>query len=139
MRVVIDASVALKWVIRQPATEPNVDQALAILRGIRNRTIEAVAPAHFQAEVLAVVARTRPQRVPITFGILRSAQIEIVASETVLRRAADLTISLQHHLFDTLYHAVALETGATLVTSDQVYFGKAAGLGNIQLLSAFAV
>lgn len=139
MKVVIDASVTIKWVIRQPETEPNVDQALAILRGLRNRTIEAFAPAHFQAEVLAVVARNRPQRVPITFGILRSAQIEIIVTETVLRRAADLTISLQHHLFDTLYHAVALEMGATLVTADQAYFGKAAGLGNIQLLSAFEV
>ncbi len=139
MRVVIDASVAIKWVIRQPATEPNGDQALAILRGLRNRTIEALVPAHFQAEVLAVVARTRPQRVPITFGILGSAPIELVATEAVLRRAADLTISLQHHLFDTLYHAVALEKGATLVTADQVYFGKAADLGNIRLLSGFAV
>ncbi len=139
MRGVIDASVALKWIIRQPETEPNVDQALAVLRGIRIRTIEAIAPAHFVAEVLAVVARTRPQRVPITFGILRSAHIEIVATDMVLRRAAELTIGLQHHLFDTLYHAVALETGATLVTADQFYFGKASGLGNIQLLSAFAV
>ena len=139
MKVVIDASVAINWVIRQPEAQPNVDQALGVLRCIRNRTIEAIAPAHFHAEVLAVVARTRPQRVPITFAILRSAQIEIVATETVLRRASDLTIRLQHHLFDTLYHAVALETGATLVTADQVYFGKAAGLGNIQLLSAFAV
>lgn len=138
MKVVIDASVAIKWVIRQPATEPNVDEALMILRGIRNRAIEALAPAHFPAEVLAVVARTRPHRVPITFGILRSAQIEIVSTETALRRAAHLTISLQHHMFDTLYHAVALETGAALVTADQAYFTKARSLGSIQLLSSFS-
>lgn len=138
MKVVIDASVAIKWVIRQPATEPYVDQALAILRGIRTGTFEALAPVHFPAEVLAVIARTRPQRVPITFGILKSVQIGIMSSETALRRAAGLTITLQHHMFDTLYHATAIETGATLVTADQVYFGKASGLGSIQLLSAFA-
>lgn len=137
MKIVVDASVAVKWVMRQPATEPNLDQALAILRGIRAGTYKALAPAHFMTEVLAVIARQRPQRVPITFGILRTVAFEVVASEMVLRRAADLAISLNHHLFDTLYHAVAIETGTTLVTSDAVYFGKAAGRGNIRMLSSF--
>ena len=50
-----------------------------------------------------------------------------------------MAISLQHHMFDTLYHAVALEVGATLVTADKVYFGKAVGQGNIAMLSAFDV
>ena len=56
-----------------------------------------------------------------------------------MKRAADLSIELNHHLFDTLYHAVALEEGATLVTADEVYFAKATGLGNIQRLADFAV
>jgi predicted nucleic acid-binding protein len=42
-----------------------------------------------------------------------------IAGAPVLRRAADLSIALHHHLFDTLYHAVALQEGATLVTADQ--------------------
>ena len=56
-----------------------------------------------------------------------------------LRRAAELSIALDHHLFDTLYHAVALEEGATLVTADATYFGKAKNLGSIELLADFAV
>jgi predicted nucleic acid-binding protein len=41
-------------------------------------------------------------------------------------------------LFDTLYHAVALQTpGCTLVTADKVYYRKAKVLGQIQLLEDF--
>jgi hypothetical protein len=42
-------------------------------------------------------------------------------------------------LFDTLYHAVALEEGATLVTADETYFSKAKGLGGIVSLANFAI
>ncbi len=50
-----------------------------------------------------------------------------------------MAITLNHHLFDTLYHAVALEVGATLVTADEVYFNKARHLGGMQLLADFKV
>lgn len=39
------------------------------------------------------------------------------------------------HLFDTLYHAVALETeGAVLVTADERYYSKARRVGGVRLL-----
>ena len=57
----------------------------------------------------------------------------------MLKRAADLSIALNHHLFDTLYHAVALEEGATLVTADETYYGKAKDLGSVELLAGFAI
>jgi predicted nucleic acid-binding protein len=46
-------------------------------------------------------------------------------------------MALNHHLFDALYHAVALEVGATLVTADEVYFNKAKELGGLQRLGDF--
>lgn len=46
----------------------------------------------------------------------------------------------QDDLFDTLYHAVALQTpGAMLVTSDARYFARARAEGRIALLSEFSV
>jgi predicted nucleic acid-binding protein len=51
----------------------------------------------------------------------------------------DIAVGLNHHLFDTLYHAVALEEGATLVTADEAYFAKAKQLGGIERLADFAV
>jgi predicted nucleic acid-binding protein len=46
-----------------------------------------------------------------------------------------LSIELNHHLFDTLYHAVALHTDSVLVTADAQYLNKAAKLGNIVSLA----
>ena len=37
-------------------------------------------------------------------------------------------------MFDTLYHAIALEQGAALITADDIYFAKAFRLGNVRLL-----
>jgi len=43
-----------------------------------------------------------------------------VESTGVYMTACDLAIRLNHHLFDTLYHATALHTtGATLFTADR--------------------
>jgi predicted nucleic acid-binding protein len=139
LRLVIDASVAVKWIIRDPLAERNADKALAILRGIRTRTIDAFAPPHWVVEILAVIARTRPQRVALTLGILSTLKFKEAVPLSVYRRAADLSIALNHHLFDTLYHAVALEEGATLVTADEVYFGKAKDLGAIMPLADFSI
>jgi hypothetical protein len=47
-------------------------------------------------------------------------------------------MQLKHHLFDTLYHAVALQTsGATFITADAAYYRKAQGLGRVLLLKDF--
>jgi predicted nucleic acid-binding protein len=137
LRIVIDASVAIKWVIRDALLEPDADKALAILREIRAHTIEVFEPPHWVAEILAVIARARPQRVALTFGILSTLAFKETVRQSCYRRAADIAIQYNHHLFDTLYHAVALEEGATLVTADEAYFAKTAALGNIQRLADF--
>ena len=53
----------------------------------------------------------------------------------VYRRARELAITLDHHMMDTLYHAVALDHGdAELVTADERYWRKARSLGAVRLL-----
>jgi len=49
-----------------------------------------------------------------------------------------LSRQLGHHLFDTLYHAVAFEEDTTLVIADERYYDKASVLGNIILLADFS-
>jgi hypothetical protein len=47
-------------------------------------------------------------------------------------------LRLNHHLFDTLYHAVGLQApNATLITADERYYRKAEPLGHIVLLEDF--
>jgi predicted nucleic acid-binding protein len=137
MKIVLDASVAVKWVIRDPGTEPNLDKALALLQAIRTRQMEAVEPLHWTIEILAVVARMRQRRVDFVIGLLAALPLTAASGLSSQRRAADIAIRLNHHLFDTLYHAVALEEQATLVTADETYFNKAKHLGAIQLLRDF--
>jgi hypothetical protein len=47
VRLVIDASVAVKWVFPDPAAEPDADRALALLRALRDGTLEAMQPPHW--------------------------------------------------------------------------------------------
>lgn len=136
MRVVVDASVIAKWVL--PAAggeEPDADRALAILDGIRSGGLEVLQPPHWLAEVAAVVVRLAPSLAADVLDLLDAMELPEVAEVAVYRRAASLAAALDHHLFDTLYHAVALAHDATLVTADERYWRKARGLRNITRLA----
>ena len=66
--------------------------------------------------------------------------MELLVLDTpgVYLTACELARTLGQHVFDTLYHAVALETpGAMLVTADERYYRKALGRGSILLLRRF--
>ena len=138
MKLVVDASVALKWFLVGQPTELHVPEAEAVAAAIERSGTELFAPVHWTAEVVSVLARTKPGSVDDALLVLDEIRPVVTASASILKRAADLAITLNHHLFDTLYHAVALEEGATLVTGDEAYFNKAKNLGAIQLLRDFA-
>lgn len=139
MRLVVDASVALKWFLRGRPDELLVDEAEAVLSVIGRSRTELFAPGHWIAEIIAVLARTKPGAVDDALIFLDDMRPVIVHGIPVVKRAAQLSIRLNHHLFDTLYHAVALEEGATLVTADEAYFNKANDLGGLQRLGDFQV
>jgi predicted nucleic acid-binding protein len=139
MRLVVDASVALKWFLKGKPNESHVDKAEAVAAAIARSPTELFAPVHWEVEVISVLARIEPDLVDDALVALDDMRPVINAGVPVLRRAADLSIALNHHLFDTLYHAVALEEQATLLTADEVYFNKAKDLGGIQRLGDFQV
>jgi predicted nucleic acid-binding protein len=64
------------------------------------------------------------------------ADASVVAkSPQVLATACRLAIELRQHVFDTLYHAVALESGdAILLTADERYARAAATRGRLMRL-----
>ena len=136
MRIVIDASVAMTWFL-SAVTEPHVKQARALRTAVFSGALEAVAPPHWLAEVMAVLARKEPSRIADAFDVIYGLDIPVISDRQVHESAARLAVALDHHLFDTLYHAVALEMDATLVTADIAYFRKARRLGHIQQLAGF--
>ena len=139
MKLVVDASVAVKWFLGSSSDEPHLTQAEAVAAAIERSETELLAPGHWLAEVIAVLARIDPGAIDDALLLLDDMKPTLIHGVPVLKRAADLSIALDHHLFDTLYHAVALEEGATLVTADTAYFAKAKDLGGVQLLADFAM
>jgi predicted nucleic acid-binding protein len=137
-RVVLDASVLLKWYLKLP-DEQDLPQAAAVLQALLREELKLVQPVHCLLEVAAVLVRKRPQQLGVELPDVKSllAQGEITDSQGVLARG--LSLSAQLNLFDTLYHAVALEENATLITADRRYYDKAQNVGSIMLLENFTV
>ena len=137
MNVVVDASVALKWFIGDQPNEQDVDRALSLLSAIEAGRVRLIQPIHWLIEVLAVAVRVRPAFAAETYSKLTQIPSEIATEDAVFLRAAELSGRLKQHLFDSLYHAVALQRGATLITADERYYGAAAQEGAVQRLSDF--
>jgi predicted nucleic acid-binding protein len=134
--VVLDASVVLKWLLEDPAREPDTEKALALVESVIRGRLEVMQPLHWLAEVAAVVARLAPQTAVHDVEMLSALEFPTTDDPNVIRRATSLAIETNHHLFDTLYHAVALEhEDALLVTADDRYYRKAERYGKIAALS----
>ena len=135
MILVVDASVAVKWYVQNEANESHADLAVRILIRVGAGDDLLVQPPHFVAEVAGVLARMKPNQAAADVAELQNLPMRVVDSDLVYATAIELATTLQHHLFDTLYHAVALQTpGCKLVTADKAYYRKAKALGQIQLL-----
>jgi predicted nucleic acid-binding protein len=138
MRVVVDASVVVRWVLPDPEREAMTDEALALLHAIRSGDVEPIQPPHWLAEVAAVLARLRPAIAESTLDLLDAMELPVAADAAIYRRAIRLAGELGHHLFDTLYHAVALEREALLITADAHYQRKALHLGAVVGLAGWS-
>ncbi len=136
MSIVIDASVALKWVLDESgsaAADALLDQELA-------------APGLWLAEAANALWR-RSRRGEITegeararLGELRNAPVATGAIEDDVTAAAELAHVLGHPVYDCLYLAMAIRENTHVVTADGRFAAaveQAAGLrGRVRLLGA---
>lgn len=116
--LVIDASVAVKWVLEEPGSEwaralassgahlmaPNLlcaECANALWRMVRTDRIEASLPERFLALIGAVPLALHHANWALNAAALR------------------LSLRLEHPIYDCLYLALALEEGAAFATADQ--------------------
>ena len=135
MRVVVDASVVVKWFFPEQDGETEEDLAVRLLEAIRDGRVEPIQPAHWLAEVVAVVTRLRPAIVAGVVDLLDAMEFPVVGEAAVYHKAARLAFDLREHVFDTLYHAVARERQATLITADYRYCRRAERFGSIARLA----
>lgn len=134
-RLVIDASVIVKWVLPQREEEADTEQALAVLERVRAGEVRVHQPVHWLAEVASVLVRLSPDTAEVDVADLYAMNLPVEGSPEVYLIACDLARALNHHVFDTLYHAVALTLADTvLVTADARYERNARRRGAIVLL-----
>jgi predicted nucleic acid-binding protein len=120
---VVDASVAIKWVIAEPGTEA----ALALLGH------ELIAPDLLVAECANILWRKQrlgeisAREAGLAARLLERAEIDLVPMRRLLDRATALAIALDHPAYDTTYLALAETTGRAFVTADLRLARKAAG------------
>jgi predicted nucleic acid-binding protein len=140
MNVVLDASVTVKWLLKDAEREPDSDVAEAIMHSVILGEHGALQPMHWLAELAGVLARIAPTTAIDDLLKIQAMNLPITDGPEILRRACQMAIETGQHVFDTLYHAIALETPDTvLITADETYMRKAKQYGRIQLLRDHAV
>ena len=112
---VVDASVALKWVIDEEGSE-----AASLLAG------ESLSsPSLLLAECAnALWAKARRREITVDemlerLSLLRSAPVLLVPLEDLVEDATRLAATLDHPVYDCLYLALAVREGSRLITADQ--------------------
>ena len=132
MTVVIDASVVIKWLLQDPEREAGTDKATHLMEVVIKGEQPVLQPTHWLAEVGAVLARESPSTAADDVTMLNALELPATDEPLVLRRGVELAIELKQHLFDTFYHAVALEhADSVLITADERYLLAARAKGRI--------
>jgi predicted nucleic acid-binding protein len=118
---VIDASIAVKWVIEEEGTPQSL-----VLR--RHATL--MAPELLAAECANIlwkkVRLNELSRDEALLGarLLQAAEIELVPTRALLEAATHIAIELDHPAYDCLYLALAIEKDCPFVTADERFARK---------------
>lgn len=120
MKYVLDASVALKWVL----TEPDSAKALSLRDDFRKQRHELLAPDVFLVEVAHALTRAErkglikpPEATRLLSDVLTTA-IPVHPFLPLLSRAVVLSSALRCGVYDCLYIALSEREGCQLVTAD---------------------
>jgi predicted nucleic acid-binding protein len=121
---VVDASVAGKWLL-PGASEPLQQQAVNLLRQSVDGQVRLVVPDFFWIEVTNLLCKairigrcTRPAA-EMAWSALRRHEIPTLPALPVLDSALDKAILYGRSVYDSIYLALALESGGELVTADE--------------------
>jgi predicted nucleic acid-binding protein len=122
MTIVVDASVALKWVLDEPDSEAAVTL----------RREELIAPVLWLAEAANAlwrgvrIGQLTADQANAGFSELRNAPVASLAMEPHLDRALQLAMELGHPVYDCIYLALALHHDTHVVTADRRFAAAAA-------------
>ena len=119
--LVIDASIAIKWVVEEDGTV----EALAV----RGRA-KLIAPELLTAECANILwkkvqrAELATDEALLAARLLQAADIEFLPTRSLLEAATEIAIELTHAAYDCLYLALAAERDCRFVTADDSFVRK---------------
>ena len=131
MTVVVDASVAVKWVL----PEPDSNRAAAI----RTTDDDLIVPSLVYAEIGNAIWRAVIRGdVPVAeaherLHVATAHYNRIVPLEALAERAIDLAVRLQHPIYDCFYMALAEREDCPLITADTRLIAAAKRVKGIEL------
>src|SRR6185437_2154321 len=136
-RLVVDCSVAAKWIL----PEPGRDAALGLLKQYETGEILLIAPDLLLAEFASLLAkRTRRKELSAredryAFDLMQRFAPRLFDMRSRIQRA--FSIALQHHLslWDCVYIDLAIEHSCSVITADKRLFrGTTARHASLRLL-----
>ena len=122
-RLVIDASVAIKWVVEEPGTA----EALALRRH------QLLSPDLLIPECANILwKKVRRQEsgsdeAALAAGLLQHVDVELVPMRSLLEPATRLAIQFDHPAYDCVYLALAQASACSFVTADSRFCAKMHG------------
>ncbi len=131
MTIVVDASVAVKWVLPEDRSE----QAAAI----RGEDDDLIAPSLVCAEIGSAIWRAAVRGDVPAAEARKHLQVaiahysRIIPLEELADRAIELAIRLRHPIYDCLYLALAERERCTLITADARLVAAAKHTKGVQL------
>jgi predicted nucleic acid-binding protein len=121
MKYVLDASVAIKWVL----PEPDSSKALSLRDDFQRRIHELIAPDTLAVEVAHALTRAerrnilQPGEAAIRLSRILSFPPDLQPYLSLLPRAVELSSQLRIGVYDCLYVALAERESCQLITADQ--------------------
>lgn len=126
MRLVVDASVAVKWLV----PEADSEQARRVYSDWKQGLVQLLAPSLLVAEVANVLwkkAKTNELHSAHAAGLFRDFKLlnlSLVPIEGLVLHALDFSFIYKHPVYDCIYVALALRERCPLLTADEELFSK---------------
>ena len=114
--LVVDASIAVKWVVEEEGTA----EAVRLLQ--RSRLI---APELLVAECANILWKKvrrdelSSEEALLAARLLQSADLELTSTRSLMERATQIAIELDHPAYDCIYLALAAARDCLFVTADE--------------------
>lgn len=121
---VLDASVAVKWFL-SPKAESLAAEALALYEEYLERKINFIVPDIFWAEVGSAfwkacrLGRIQKASAQEAITALVKCELATFSIEALLERAFLIATTFDRSVYDALYVALAVQSGAELITADE--------------------